>query len=263
MLAKINKHKRDNNIVFIEESHKYIINNEDGYTSATTWVHRNFEPFDNDTVIDKMMSSPYWPKSPNFGLSRDEIKQKWTDNGKESSALGCKLHHQIELFMNQDTGKVKPTHMDLLDAYLLNPFAEIQSIEWDYFIDFVKHHPHFIPYRSEWMVYQEDKKICGTVDMVYENPDGSLNIYDWKRCKNIQTYSFGKNSTHSKMSKIPDCNYYHYLLQLNIYKYIIETKYDKKVDKCALIKLHPNNKKNTYEIYILPKLGLKFDDLFN
>jgi hypothetical protein len=265
MLSEVNSHERDKNIVFIPSSHRYIINNEEGYTSATTWVHSNFEPFDNDSVIDKMMKGSGWVKSQYFGMSKDDIKKKWAENGKESSGLGTDLHYHIEKFMNLPTGKTRPTHKDLLEAYEKEPFNEFeqkQSIEWGYFIDFVKNHPDFLPYRSEWMVYQEDIKICGTIDMVYENPDGSLNIFDWKRCKTIQKHSYGKTSFHPKMSKIPDSNYYHYLLQLSLYKYILETKYNKRVDTCALLKLHPNNKTKSYEFHYLPKLGLNIPDLF-
>jgi ATP-dependent exoDNAse (exonuclease V) beta subunit len=272
MLSEVNSHERDKNIVFIPSSHRYMINNEEGYTSATTWVHSNFEPFDNDSVIDKMMNGSNWAKSPYFGLSKGDIKQKWAENGKESSGMGTDLHYHIEKFMNLPTGKTRPTHKDLLEEYYkisrqdtANSFTEIelkQVIEWGYFLDFVRKHPDFLPYRSEWMVYNEDIKICGTIDMVYENPDGSLNIFDWKRCKTIQKYSYGKTSLHPKMSKIPDSNYYHYLLQLSLYKYILETKYNKKVDTCVLVKLHPNNKTKSYEFHYLPNLGLNINELF-
>lgn len=265
MLHEINSHERDKDIVFEPITHKYVINGSNDYTSATTWVHSNFEPFDNDSVIDKMMNGSGWIKSPYFGMSKDDIKQKWAENGKESSGLGTDLHLHIEKFMNLPTGKTRPTHKDLLEAYEKQPFTEFeqnQAVEWGYFIDFVKKYPDFLPYRSEWMVYQEDIKICGTIDMVYENPDGSLNIFDWKRCKTIQKYSYGKMALHPKMSKIPDSNYYHYLLQLSVYKYILETKYNKKVNTCALVKLHPNNKTKTFEFHYLPNLGLNINELF-
>lgn len=268
ILKLTNHHERDNNIIFISDTHKYIINNDVGYKSVTTWVHSNFDPFDSDVVIDKMMSGPNWSKSQYFGQSKDEIKLKWAETGKESSNLGVDLHYHIELFMNQDTGKSRPTHFNLLETYykeksnVFDIFEANCPIEWGFFIDFVNKTPDFLPYRSEWMVYHENIKICGTIDMVYENDDGTLNIYDWKRCKAINKNCFGKRSNNPLMQNIPDCNYFHYLLQLSLYKFILETKYGKTIRSCYLVKLHPNNRSKTYEIMSLPKLGLNLSNLF-
>jgi hypothetical protein len=268
ILKDKNLHERDNNITFDSSTHRYLINNEEGYTSVTTWVHKNFEPFNSDEVIDKMMNGSNWSKSKYFGKSKDEIAQEWVNNGKESSSLGVDLHYYIELFMNQDVKKDVVKHSDLLYHYTycsysdFKDFAENNPIEWGFFINFVEKNPDLIPYRSEWMVYHDNIKICGTIDMVYENDDGSLTIYDWKRCKSINKYSYGKNSINPKMSNIPDCNYFHYLLQLNLYKFILETKYKKTVKACFLVKLHPNNRSKTYELISLPKLGLNLNNLF-
>ena len=49
------------------------------------------------------------------------------------------------------------------------------------------------PYRTEWMVYHEELRLAGFIDMVFENKDGTLQIYDWKRCRDIKKNdAFGK-----------------------------------------------------------------------
>ena len=50
----------------------------------------------------------------------------------------------------------------------------------------------------------------------------------------------GKCATHN-VDYIPDTNYWHYCLQLNVYKAILEEKYGKKVTELYLVCLHPNN----------------------
>ena len=40
---------------------------------------------------------------------------------------------------------------------------------------------------------------------------------------------------------LPNSNYWHYSLQLNIYKKILEKNYDKVIDEMYLLSLHPNN----------------------
>jgi len=92
--------------------------------------------------------------------------------------------------------------------------------------------------------------------MVFENDDGTLSIYDWKRVKDINGNRVAKKWTkysHNPIFKhIPDTNYWHYSLQLNIYKFILEQKYDKKVVKLVLVRFHPNSE--TYEETIVPDL---------
>jgi len=63
------------------------------------------------------------------------------------------------------------------------------TIEYKYFLNFIKDHSHLTPYRSEWMIYDEHRKIAGSIDMVFMNEDNTLSIYDWKRCKSIDKTS--------------------------------------------------------------------------
>ena len=42
------------------------------------------------------------------------------------------------------------------------------------------------PYRTEWMVWDDELKFAGSIDMIYRNPDGTLDIYDWKRSVGIK-----------------------------------------------------------------------------
>ena len=104
------------------------------------------------------------------------------------------------------------------------------------------------PYRTEWTVFHEELKLAGSIDMVFENEDGTLLIYDWKRCKDIvKTNNWNKFSKNEIISYLPDTNYWHYCLQLNTYKAILEEKYDKKVVELCLVCLHPDNKNNNYQ----------------
>ena len=90
--------------------------------------------------------------------------------------------------------------------------------------------PELKPYRTEGCVYYEELKLSGSIDMIFENPDGTLQIYDWKRCKEISyDSSFGKFAKTPCISHLPDTNFWHYSLQLNVYRAILELKYGKKV----------------------------------
>jgi hypothetical protein len=137
------------------------------------------------------------------------------------------------------------------------------SIEYTYFRQFLDENPHLLPYRTEWMIYHEDLKIAGSVDMVYRNPDGTLLIYDWKRCKEIvKENAYGTTATTACVRHLPDTNFWHYALQLNTYKTIIEDKYGAKVVGLCLVCLHPDNANGTYQIIEVPFLEKEIADLF-
>ena len=234
MLALKNSHPRDKNIKFYEKTHHYTVDDKGGYTSVTSVLKKLFEPFNSDSVIDKMMNGNNWENSQYFGMTKQEIKNKWKKDGIEAANAGTKLHADIEKFYNQE-------------EYLND------SEEFKYFMKFHEENKELKPYRTEWMVWDEDSKLSGSIDMVFEKEDGTLMIYDWKRSKNITKNSrFETYSKHKDLQHIPDLNYWHYSLQLNLYKYIIETKYGKKVSELKLVCLHPIH--SNYIIYDVPEL---------
>ena len=60
---------------------------------------------------------------------------------------------------------------------------------------------------------------------------------DWKRCKEIQTDAFRQMKF--PLHHLPDSNYYHYALQLNIYRHILESEYEMPISSMCLGVFHP------------------------
>lgn len=270
VLCKRNKHPRDENIQFFEEGHKYFIKTDPDtkYTSVTTWNHSHFPHFDADKIISNMMKGKNWKEGHKYwGMTPDEIKQKWSDNAASVSGAGTDMHFEIECFMNDKRIQCKYAHKELYQIYNCDVIKKDKhdstSLEWQYFIEFVKDTPDLIPYRTEWMVYHEELKLAGSIDMVYEHPDGTLSIYDWKRAKDITPVNnFNHYAVTQCISHMPDSNFWHYALQLNTYKAILEEKYDKKIRDLYLVRLHPNNDEKTYELIKLPDLSKDIANLF-
>ena len=73
--------------------------------------------------------------------------------------------------------------------------------------------------------------------------------------KGKKTENKWQSSKTSCISHLPDANYWHYSLQLNTYKYILENNYGKKINKMYLVILHPNNKGGTYIKYLVNHLN--------
>lgn len=236
LLSQKNSHERDANIQFEETGHKYTINGDSTFTSVTTWLKKFFRPFNGDIIIDRMMSSPKWPTNKYYGMTKQEIKNLWRQNGDEAARLGTAMHKSIEDFYNGET-------------------IQYDSFEMKCFEEFVIDHP-FTPYRTEWTVYDEELKLCGSIDMTFINEDGTLSIYDWKRCKSIEFESDYNKFALPPIQTVPDTNYWHYAIQLNAYKTILERNYGFKVRELVLICIHPELD-STYKKVDVPFMNME------
>lgn len=258
-LQEKNPHPRDKDVTFYDPTHTYTVSYTDpsgnkcvdaGFTSVTTWNHSHFGVFDPDLIIKKMMNSPKWPKNKYYGMTSEEIKSQWETNRDTAARAGTLMHYDIECYYN-------------------NVPVKNDSIEYKWFLDFeadrTKEHggfaPELKPYRTEMIVYDEELRLVGSVDMIFEAPDGSLQIYDWKRCREIKKVNPWQSSHVECINHLPDSNYWHYTLQLNTYKAIIERKYGRIVTDLYLVCLHPENKNQSYQRIKLPILRDEMEDL--
>ena len=249
-----NAHPRDKDIIFIESSHTYYIKkSKKNVISCTGFIHDFFHHFDADKVIDAMIRRGLKPEYQ--GMTKEQIKAKWTANGEESSGKGTALHLAIEQFIHGHPEVIEPSIKE--------------TPEWRYFMNFWRDTGgDLIPYRSEWEVWSEQHRLCGSIDMVfYRKSDDSYVIYDWKRSKEIKKESFGGQTGFGPVSHLPDCNYWHYTLQLNIYRWFLETLYGLKISDMYLVIMHPNNKNyqrfrlNRLEDEVLGMLECRMDAL--
>ena len=246
-LAKKNAHERDKHISFDEGPHIYTVRGENGYTSVTTWNHEHFSKFDSAKIINNIVKSPKMkdPAYKYYGMTAQDIIQSWDTNRDSAARAGTQTHYNVECYYNG---------MEVND----------DSIEYKFFQQFVRDHPHLEAYRTEWCVFYEEVKISGSIDMVFKNTNtGEYVIYDWKRSKGIEYESYnGKTAITPCISHLPDSNFWHYSLQLNVYRKILQDKYGLAITELALVVLHPDNQSKTYEVVKVPILDKEMDDLW-
>lgn len=117
-----------------------------------------------------------------------------------------------------------------------------------------------IPYRSEWVIWDETHRIAGTIDaLMYNTKTGGYWIYDWKRVArglevdvDVTRYGYcldseewlGEVTPWTKRMCYPveelyDTKYWHYALQLNLYRSILERHYGICIEGMVLVQLHP------------------------
>ena len=218
---------RDKNITKTKY-HQYFVNGV-SHISVSKFIKTLFEEFDEEKIISYILKSKNMSdiNYKYYNMNKQDIKNAW----KQSMLLGTELHSYIEYYYNKILN---------IDHTIAEPIiSDNLQIEYSYFLNFVKDYSHLTPVRSEWIIYNEDLKIAGCIDMLFES-DGKYYIYDWKRC-NMLTYESNNYANRPCIRDIPNSNYNHYILQLNIYKYILESKYDIIIESLHLVVFYFGN----------------------
>ena len=230
-LALRNPFPRDARIEFIEKTHDYIIDGKvKAPRSVTKLLHQYQEPFDAPTIISKMKQGRNWHikreaylTHEGIEMSSEQIEAKWETNRIVASSRGTLMHFHIEMFMN--------------GAQLHGPY----SIEFGYFQQFYREFMMargLVPVRTELSVFHTGLCCAGQLDLLakYAGSDSYV-ILDWKRSKEIK-HSNCFQKMLPPLTHLDQCNFNTYSLQLNLYKYILESEYDLHVDELFLAIFH-------------------------
>ena len=243
-LSTYNQHILDLNISFEEETHTYTINNNSNYTSVTTFIHSLFNEFDSTKIINNILKSKKYnnPDYKYYNKTKEEILNMWDKNRESAAQFGTQMHYFIECYYDC----LHNPNIDFQQLFTdskTNCFTLQNNTEYNYFINFVNDNLNLIPYRTEWCIYDEELKLAGSIDMVFSDNNNKFHIYDWKRSKEIKkTNNNNETSIIPLLEHIPNSNYWHYTLQLNIYKKLLEKNYNFVIDSLCLIVIHPENK---------------------
>ena len=210
-----NSHIRDSRIKFDEASHTYTYNGQ-VFKSVTTIVEECFEQFDAD----------YWSKkkAPSLGMTPQEVKDMWEKKGEEARNLGTQLHEKIERHYMGYSNTSDATYR------LFEKFTETYRLK---------------PYRTEWAIYDEETGVAGTLDFL-NFQDGVFTIFDWKRsnkiivCGQPEKYNRWGKRAFNPIAHVHDTTYWHYALQVSIYRYILEKNYGINISNSKLAVFHPD-----------------------
>jgi ATP-dependent exoDNAse (exonuclease V) beta subunit len=148
-------------------------------------------------------------------------------------------------------------HKDIEYYYKRKPVSN-DTIEFQHFLQFVRDHPHLTPLESEKPVISENFKWRGIIDMVFCDDNEQYWIYDWKRSREITIDEVFPE----ELSKLEFSLYNSYVLQLNLYRIILEEEYDMNIQGMILVLFHPRNE--MYQTIELPRLTKQIEcDLLN
>lgn len=213
MLAEKNRHERDHNVKYNDESHTYRVE-YNVIISVTKLVHICFPEFNKDIVAEK--------KSLIVGKTKEEVIKEWETLAKK----GSDYHKMIENYLNSQS---TACHSGFLEYH-----EELLAKGWE-------------PFRTEMTIWGGE--IAGTVDAIYQHKDTKkFLILDWKHCRKIYKTSVDNTKGYYFLDHLENCNYNHYMLQIGIYRHILEKYYNFDVEDAYVVNIFNAKRAYSYKL---------------
>ena len=240
VLQAANPMIRESRIKFDEVTHTYTVDGVKVPISVTGLIHQFSHDFDPFAAIESMKVKDWETKQLKFikddgeVMTDEEIAASWSRNGEVQRSRGQLLHFHCEQFLN--------------GCSIEQPW----SPEFEQFVALHNEiiSTHFQAFRTEVSVFHCGLKLAGQIDCLCKDSDGRLVILDWKRSRRIVMES--RRQMQPPLHHLPDCNYFHYALQLNIYRWILESEYGYRVSSMFLGIFHPLSE--CYKCIEVPRL---------
>jgi len=250
------KNPKGRKITFDEDKHKYHDEKGNQYRSCTTIVHSLFPEFKRDMmayVVGRkrlMKEEGYATKDdvpvPKCMEMKKVVLAEWEENRIMACDIGTQVHRYAECKMlgipfDMDlTGTRQEKMSKVVDKFLLELEKQYKFME------------------SEKIVFSPKILLAGTVDLIMERKkDKKLCIFDWKTNKAIKsTDSYGGKGL-LFLEHIENCNYWHYVLQLNIYRWVLHNEGYGDFDNAEMGLFHINTR--AVQGCAIPKLEWEID----
>lgn len=212
-LAVTNPFPRTARICFDEENHSYTIDGIRAPRSVTSLLHSFSSPFNPKIAIEAMRTGRDWCEKRKQleiqGVDPDsdqDIARHWGRAGEVGRKRGTLLHFHAEMYANSVPIEY-PWSPELHQVVAI--LDVLSSDGW-------------LPYRAEINIFHCQLRVAGQPDLILRNATGHLAILDWKRVPKLH-YDNAFTSLQYPLDHLPDSSYWLYALQLNLYRFIIES----------------------------------------
>ncbi len=148
-----------------------------------------------------------------------EVRAMWAYAGEYARTLGTEIHSVMEnLWYRKDYAG----NLEVMKKYdgMIDDFNERKQYCKTLYNKMAR---FYVPIKNEFIVYDVDNAICGTIDfLAYNNVKKCYSIIDWKTSKSFDM----NNKKHEKllypMQDFDACNVNEYSIQLSTYAWILE-----------------------------------------
>lgn len=186
------KYSKDRLVVFDPKYHTYY-KGDSRLMSVTSFIGQYKNKFDSDYHSKRVAIKR--------GIPQQQVLDEWNSKAKISTDMGTHIH---KIFENYTLGL---------------PYYDTETYQKEKiaikFIDELFKSSRLIPVETELIVYNDF--LAGQIDNISKDKYGNLYILDFKTNSEISKNNYGK-SLLNELCSIPDCAYYHYCLQLSIYR---------------------------------------------
>lgn len=202
------KNPKGQEIEFFEDSHVYkstVDGQELVYTSATEFIHSFFKPFDADRI------APFVARKR--GLTVEAVKKEWEQNRDQACVFGTRTHEVCEdVVLGRE---IRNTPGDSREALTFDSAKKIAG----------KLREQVEILGVEKIVFSPRLRIAGTIDLLARSrKTGRILILDWKTNNKIDSSNKYGEFGLDPIKNVPDCNYWHYALQLSLYESLLKTE---------------------------------------
>ena len=260
--------KQNGNVAFSEETHTYWnVDDNEKYISVTTLIHQFTQPFDKDfwsayKTLEKLLPKESWVVEKKslltskkfdpellevYNISKDEFNKAqqelldlWDEENRKSCERGTKIHLDIE---NSFYTKAKDIS---LQKFGIGGKFECKK-------DYPELDLQYGAYPEYLIYYESDDKVirlAGQIDLIVKSGN-EIYLVDHKTNKKIDQKSGYNSSTRSSvkmkypLNNLPDCNFYHYTMQLSTYAWMLQKINPDFIIKDLILNHYDHNGKNT------------------
>ena len=260
--------KQNGNVAFSEETHTYWnVDDNEKYISVTTLIHQFTQPFDKDfwsayKTLEKLLPKESWVVEKKslltskkfdpellevYNISKDEFNKTqqelldlWDEENRKSCERGTKIHLDIE---NSFYTKAKDIS---LQKFGIGGKFECKK-------DYPELDLQYGAYPEYLIYYESDDKVirlAGQIDLIVKSGN-EIYLVDHKTNKKIEQKSGYNSSTRSSvkmkypLNNLPDCNFYHYTMQLSTYAWMLQKINPNFIIKDLILNHYDHNGKNT------------------
>ena len=218
-------HPRDARITFDPGPHTYMVDGVE-YTSVTTVIAHFFPKFESERIARGCAG-----KGKYVGMTAEEVEAQWKRTADEAAEKGTLFHQTVEDFLTDGTTTDNP------DFKVWRHWYETAGKKMGE------------TSRLEWTLFDEEYKVAGTLDALFQSPKGPYFLMDWKRKRKMsrKAYRDGDNG-HGVLRHVPNCDFARAALQLNTYRYMLRRHYDIQVKAMGLVQVHPESGLNTHRV---------------
>ena len=199
-------------VIFDEAAHTYTHESYGKLISVTTLLGKYKKPFNSDYHAERV--------SKREGVSKEMVLEMWESEKNKACDKGTKIHKLLEDYI---------CYGDVMDDYGWLYKSYDKSVE--YYID------KYNKVHCEKLLYNEQYKVAGTADLIYEHSKDEFTLGDFKTNKKFRFSSpFGERLL-APVDHLHNCENNIYALQLSMYAYFYEQLTGKKCRKLVIFYL--------------------------